>query len=163
LTELREIVGWGLLRASLNERGVRAPICVAHDSKAMALILERTATMIIGQTIVADSDATVVYSPWFPRGGNGAVIAVEVIGITSGGSLKTEIYTKNSEDTDGSVTRVDPNAGGTGLTQTSDGTVDGTFEGFEELVRAKFELSRVSGTVPVACHFRILSPSWLTN
>jgi hypothetical protein len=108
-------VGWGLLRASLNERGVRAPICVAHDR------------------------------------------------ITSGGSLKTEIYTKNSEDTDGSVTRVDPNAGGTGLTQTSDGTVDGTFEGFEELVRAKFELSRVSGTVPVACHFRILSPSWLTN
>jgi hypothetical protein len=31
LTELREIVGWGLLRASLNERGVRAPICVTHD------------------------------------------------------------------------------------------------------------------------------------
>jgi hypothetical protein len=130
--------------------------------------------MFIGQSLLVDDEAgSTYYTPWFPRGGSGATLAVELIAASAGGSVIITPQSKNSEDDDqvgslkshvasGSVTTLGITSwfagsrnngfGATGITDT---------QGFEELVRFKVVVNDTEGLGFV--HIRMLNPAWSTD
>lgn len=99
-------------------------------------------------------DGEVIYSEWFPRGGDNAVLRAEKIdhsGTTI--SVKFNVYTKNADDTgDGaSVTDGVGTAYELKIDQASSGIQElviesqGSTQGFEELLRVKATVSGSSG------------------
>lgn len=102
--------------------------------------------MIIGQTVFAGT----YYSPWFPRRGDAAVFAGEVIAAT--GSMMLNVEHKNSEDADSAAAVL-----GSAIISSGVGTVSVT--GMKELVRFKYFV----GTSGNWVHFRVLPPAWRLN
>lgn len=108
---------------------------------------------VIGQTLVAQT-GTVYRSDWFPRGGNSALFALEVVALSSA-TVSLGIETKNLADKDSLAT---PTAGpsivaaGIGSFQVSS---------LLELVRFTCEVKLVSGSG--WAEVRALPPSWLAN
>lgn len=128
--------------------------------------------MHIGQVLIAaESAISNYYSPWFPRGGNGAKMACQVIADGGLDDFSILVQTKNSEDDDAAAV-----AFGTAQTITRGTaykvtawdvgtTVDGTGAGMKELVRFKYivEGPTTPGSIMGWVHFRMLAPQWLTN
>lgn len=112
--------------------------------------------MIIGQTIFMGS---YFVSPWFPRKGDAALFAAEVLA-AGGGTLVFGVQTKNSEDVDAL-----PNSASTGTIASSNSMTAGTIgtvtaSGLKELVRFAYV---VSGTTAQWVHFRVMPPAWRMN
>lgn len=106
--------------------------------------------MIIGQTVFSGS----YLSPWFPRQGDSAVFATELLA-AGGGTIVTTVLTKNREDPDTGTL----NLGSTNsMTTAGVGTVLGT--GLRELVRFSYA---VAGSSTNWVHFRVLPPAWRMN
>jgi len=120
--------------------------------------------MMIGETLVAQATA---YSPWFEADADGATFAVEVLGIIATGNedpggnivsqLVVAVETKKADDPDGSATALPGQ-----LARNTRGTSAGSFSGFEELVRFRYEVQIASFDF-FAVHFRMLPPMWLCN
>ena len=108
--------------------------------------------MIIGQTVFGFSGT--YYSPWFPRQGDGAVFAAEVIANGSSGSLAFAIETKNKEQADSAGSIV----GVSSYLTSGVGTFSGS--GLLELVRFAY---RVGAAPSSWVHFRVLPPAWRMN
>jgi hypothetical protein len=122
--------------------------------------------MFDSQTILAASTAaTVLYSPWFPRGGDHAIFGLEVQGWSesnAGTKLKIEVFHKKREDSgDGAIAGV---SGTDHITIESDdstpwrSTRDWGSVGFYDLVRFKITFTANSATQWAI--FRILAPIW---
>jgi len=113
----------------------------------------------IGQFLHADT-STPYYTPWAGRGGNSAVMVLEVIAaaLTGGGSMSVTVQTKNSENDDSA-----PDSLGSFTSITASSATPFTFfaQGFKELYRLK--VSFVSTGANDWVHFRDLDPSWLWN
>lgn len=122
--------------------------------------------MFDSQTITMQgTTSTVLYSPWFPRGGDYGIFTLEVTSIGGSGAPKVavEMVQKNSE-TAGNGTEI------TGVTfertatgRTSVDFANGTGSpgtGFLQLVRYKFTLSNASGSGTSWATFRMLAPVW---
>lgn len=106
--------------------------------------------MIIGQTVFSGS----YMSPWFPRQGDSAVFAAELLA-AGGAAIVTTVLTKNKADPDTGTL----NLGSTNsLSAAGVGTVLGT--GLRELVRFSYA---VAGTSTQWVHFRVLPPAWRMN
>lgn len=130
--------------------------------------------MIIGQLLDGNEDgSTTYYSPWFPRGGNRAVFACEVINTDQLLSFAVSVQTKNSESSDKDAGTFVPNNGANNAITLSAGTIttftvgaaldDTANNGFLELVRFVYTLyDETAGSRPWV-HFRMLNPIWLTN
>jgi len=130
--------------------------------------------MIIGQSLFSQSTTgTVYFSPWFPRGGNAATFACEVIAsadTTADIDMFTiQVQTKNAEDSDMSAVDVGT---GASITLGTDEKVtnfeaggklsSATDQGFKELVRFQYTVkAKTNGRAWV--HFRMLNPAWLSN
>jgi len=108
--------------------------------------------MIIGQTVFGFTGT--YYSPWFPRQGDAAVFAAEVIANGVSGSLMFQIESKNREQTDAAGSVV----GSSVLFSSGIGTFSGS--GLLELVRFGYRINP-AGTGWV--HFRVLPPAWRMN
>lgn len=105
--------------------------------------------MIIGQTVFAGS----YLSPWFPRQGDSAVFAAEVLARDASATLTVTVQHKNKAEADSAAL----SAGVTnGINTVSVGTALGTQ--LKELVRFSYV---VSGSNWV--HFRVLPPAWRMN
>lgn len=98
-----------------------------------------------------------VYSPWFPRKGDSLRATAELVQV-NGGTLKVEVFSKNTEDTgDGTnadaATNITLAATGRTTAEWTSGTAT-----LKELVRYRF---KVTGTVVSDwVLFRMLSPVW---
>ena len=104
-------------------------------------------------------EGSVVYSPWFARGGDNAIFTLDVVQYMLGtnNSLTVEVLTKSSEDTgDGdAISNVVITATAAGRSSVEcDSTVS---NGINELVRYKFT---VSGDSTGSVLFRMLTPVW---
>lgn len=129
--------------------------------------------MIIGQLLDGALGTSTYYSPWFPRAGNLAVFACEVVQTDGSPSFKITVETKDSESSDKDSGTVVPQGGANNVI-TATANVITTFSvgapldstannGFLQLVRFKYTLSTaVEGSRPWV-HFRMLNPIWLTN
>jgi len=107
--------------------------------------------MLFGAT-----EGTKVYSPWFPRQGDNAIMTLEVVAV-SGATIKVEVLTKNSEDA-GDGTIVTGVTGDADITASTVGRSDGEWDQvLEELVRYKFT---VTNTTEKWVLFRMLPPVW---
>jgi hypothetical protein len=134
--------------------------------------------MFIGQTLATENyddgggvtaRTATVYTDWFPRLGNAATFAFEVIFISdpdgSGDStptIKMTIQTKNLIDYDGGSGQSD--VGNVTATDVGVGTKYG--ENLLELVRLKFEFYDDGGAPServMVTTFRALEPAWVTN
>lgn len=112
--------------------------------------------MIIGRTVL---NGLTCYSPWFPRQGDGATLAVEIMG-RSGAGLDLTVETKNDDEVDRSaVAATAVSAFPASITTTGVTTAD--YESFREVVRLRVDVS--GGNTYDGVHLRILSPSWLRN
>lgn len=116
--------------------------------------------------------STVVYSPWFPRGGDYGLFTVEAIKFSNTSDdhlkLKVDMVHKNSSDpgngTDisNSTFSVAGNAATMRVTMDMSTAVSG-FTGFKELVRYKFTVTTTDSpatTVSLWATFRMLAPVW---
>jgi hypothetical protein len=140
--------------------------------------------MFIGQTLTAEnvntdgstvvSDESIVYSPWFPRGGNAGTIATEILVIsraaTDGSSsstpkLEMTVQTKNTDQADSAATdKGSAESASTGAMKVEPSVATGLLE----LVRIKFRLydsESINPFLPRTFYvvFRALNPSWETN
>lgn len=111
---------------------------------------------------------TVVYSPWFPRGGDYGVFTMEVVAIGGSNSptLAVGLVQKNSDETGdgdpvptGTVNFERTSAGRTSVDFTA-GMGAGAFAGFEQLVRYEFTLSGGASNETSYVTFRMLAPVW---
>jgi hypothetical protein len=127
----------------------------------MALILERTATMIIGETLFAEGESATYYTPWFPRGGDNAVFAFDIIARSNVSTLTVTAQTKNSEDTDSGGSVVSATAATLSDMGVNKWTAAG-WTGCLELVRFKITLTASENQVGLV-HLRPLAPTWVTN
>ncbi len=136
--------------------------------------------MFDSQTIqIQGTTSTVLFSPWFPRGGDYGIFTVEVtsMGFTTGGGVELKLsvamFTKNTSDPGDPA---NPAAGGVALTDFARTTTGRTsvdfkynygtspaFPGFLELVRYRFTLSGTSTTNTSWATFRMLPPIWYDN
>jgi hypothetical protein len=133
------------------------------------LLIERTAIMIIGETIWApQGDSQTYYTPWFPRGGDELVGACEVIHALNA-TVSVTVQTKNSEMTDavsGSTNVIED--GGHSISvigppkTTSFKASGGDWSGALELVRFKITVTPGENDNGLV-HLRMLAPSWVTN
>jgi hypothetical protein len=124
-------------------------------------------------------DGCSVYSPWFEGCGSGATFAVEIGSRTSGkpasGTLQILVETKNSEDTDSTITvleRVDLPLPGFWFPYSaneeeehsgSEYVSTARFTGFKELVRFKYILATIEPEKFFSVHFIMLPPLWEAN
>jgi hypothetical protein len=149
----------------LRQRSSRQPLAAAlePDGKAVVVILERTAIMFIGAPLLATTDATTYYTPWFPRGGDALQATIELLQASNIASISVYTETKNSEDVDNDAKASSAHA----MTSTNSGTIEswkpsaGTWDGALELVRFKIVLSSSSGLGFAAA--QMLTPAWVTN
>jgi len=112
--------------------------------------------MIIGQTVFGGT----YFSPWFPRRGDAALFAGEVIA-AGGATLTLGLQTKNSEDADqNNITTASTGtiASVTGIGAGVVGTVTGS--SLKELVRFAYV---AAGSSTQWVHFRVLPPAWRMN
>ena len=130
--------------------------------------------MIIGHTIFSKTSGDqepsardLYYSPGFPREGNWASFACDIVDSEDIDLFEVEIQTKNSEDSDKDSTNL-----GTNSVTLTDGLVTTFSEGaalgsssaaFKELVRYQYKLQLSEFASFGWVHFRMLDPSWLTN
>ena len=124
--------------------------------------------MFDAQTIqMQGTTSTVVYSPWFPRGGDYGLFTLEVAVIGGAGTptLSVALFHKNTSETgDGSLATT-LSFSLTSATRTSVDFSNGagsspTFGGFKELVRYKFTLSGGSANITSWATYRMLAPVW---
>lgn len=115
--------------------------------------------MQIGTQIVAlGNNATTFYTPWFPKQGDNAVFAFELISSyygASGGSFACTAYTKNREDlgSDGTATIISSTI--------TTGFYQGVCTDLKELVRFKITVTPGSSiTGAVGATYRFLPPTW---
>ncbi len=110
--------------------------------------------------------STVLYSPWFSRGGDYGIFTLEVIKMSDSSSaftLKVELVHKNSSDTgDGGspISGSDFSIAGNASTWRVSKDVTA---GFKELVRYKFTLSTTgspASTTTLWATFRMLAAVW---
>ena len=127
--------------------------------------------MFDSQTIqMQGTTSTVLYSPWFPRGGDYGIFTLELVGVGGSGTptLTIALLHKNASDPgDG-----DPAATGSGSTisrttagRTSLDLAAGTggtsaMVGFKELVRYQFTISGGATNITSWATFRMLAPVW---
>jgi len=100
------------------------------------------------------SSDTQVYSPWFRRQADNAVVSAELIA-TSGGVLTVKVFHKNSEDTGDGSEYV-----GTSITLSSVGRGEAEFTGLKELVRCEFTCGDANFDWVL---FRMLPPVWFDS
>ena len=112
--------------------------------------------MIIGVTI---HNGLTAYSPWFPRQGNAATFAMEVIGI-SGATLTVTVHTKNTEDADNSGTQAATGGSFSAVTTAPQQPVKRNYD-LKELVRFQYVVTGSNAYDWV--HFRMLPPAWEKN
>lgn len=121
--------------------------------------------MFDAQTIQMNGNtSTVLYSPWFPRGGDYGLFTLEVAAMSSTSSttlsLAVQLVQKNSDlPGDGANVGSAFSRAGNVWSGTPRLTSDIT-AGFEELVRYKFTLSDASGSGTSWATFRMLAPVW---
>ncbi|MFQ5506464.1 MAG: hypothetical protein ACE5F1_16970 [Planctomycetota bacterium] len=125
--------------------------------------------MILGQVLIAAQNITThYYSPWFPRGGNAARMASQVIADDGLDSFKITVETKNTTSDDAAALELVTAQAitlGTPYTITdfdAGDDVDGTGAGMLELVRFKYIVKGGANAFGWV-HFRMLAPQWLTN
>ncbi len=110
-----------------------------------------------------DAATTVVYSPWFPRGGDYAMLTLEVAAMSSASSsfsLTVQMIHKNASDVgDGSTVGSTFSRSGNQIATAPRVTSDLT-NGFKELVRYKFTLQFSGGSGVNWAIFRMLAPIW---
>lgn len=129
--------------------------------------------MFDSQTIqMVGTTSTVLYSPWFPRGGDYGLFTLEVAAIQPGGGsglkLTAVLLHKNASDPGDGSAAVGGTAGNIERTSAGRTTIDYTkdigsspaFGGFKELVRYQFTLSGSSTTGTSWATFRMLAPVW---
>lgn len=132
--------------------------------------------MFDSQTIqMRGTTSTVLYSPWFPRGGDYGLFTLEVAAIESSEGTGTVTLTavllhKNASEAGDGDPAVNGTDGNIALSAVNRTTVDykngigssPTFEGFKELVRYQFTLTRSgsSTTGTSWATFRMLAPVW---
>lgn len=127
--------------------------------------------MFSAQTIqMQGTTPTVLYSPWFPRGGDYGVFTLDVVGIGGSGTptLTVAFFHKNSSDpgdgdlaADGTGSTISRTATGRSSLDLADG-VGGTtaMAGFKELVRYEFTISGGATNITSWATFRMLSIVW---
>ena len=125
--------------------------------------------MYDAQTMLVQGNGnTSFYGPWFPRGGNYGIFSLEVValGVDGTPNLKVSLLSKNSSDPgngqDLSLVMIEKASAGI-ISQDYSFDVGGTgFQGFEELIRYRYELviTGGSGSATNWVTFRMLSPSW---
>lgn len=123
--------------------------------------------MLIGQSLAAITEGdTVVYTPAFPRQGNGITSIAECIRMPSNTTLNVQAEHVNAEDAEKT-----PGAGGwsslgSAISYTAAVTTPDMKQvsatGVKELVRYKVTLSTTASVVSFA-QMRILNPSWQMN
>ena len=136
-----------------------------HDSSILVSVStkKREVDMLIGQSVIAPSGGApaILYTPWFPRGGNGLRASVQYL--NKSGALSTfscTVLTKNNEDSDASESTLGSSFSISSSTL-GEVTTSSTFTGCKELVRYSISVMASSGTEWV--HFEINSPIWLPN
>ena len=124
--------------------------------------------MIFGQLLNsgASGQALDYYTPWFEREGNWAKMVADIIQISSANCTVTiTVQTKNSEDSDGSISATTWGSGSitsTGLKDWAAGAdLSSSSDGFLELLRFKITVQGLDSQEWV--HMRMLNPSWQTN
>ena len=110
--------------------------------------------MFDAQLLVSKLETHVrVYSPWMPRVSDNARFTMDVVWMFSG-TLKVEIFHKNSEDTgDGQLTDGS-------MSRTTIGRTTGEWTGLKELVRYRFTITPTLIGTPARVLFRTLQPCW---
>lgn len=104
------------------------------------------------QIIAFDTASNVYYTPWFPRGADNAVFALELIKNTLA-SFAVNVRTKNRED-EGSA----PGSSAGTFTQLSGNFLQVNCTGLKELVR--FEITTRGGAAGDGVIYRFLPPTW---
>jgi hypothetical protein len=110
--------------------------------------------------------STVLFSPWFPRGGDYGAFTLEVSAVSGGATLAVALISKNtSEPGDGGVPvtilTFQRNVVGRTTVDFANGSGTGpVFGGFKELVRYRFTLSGGAVATTSWATFRMLSPVW---
>lgn len=114
--------------------------------------------VVIGTTLHFQSAGT-YYSPWFPRQGNAATFALELIAQSAANiGITVTVWTKNQEDKDSSATQITTST----LEKASVGVASAYFKGFKELVRFKYVVKNGTASGDWAT-YQMLNPSWETN
>lgn len=115
--------------------------------------------MLIGQSVLAPTEAATYYSPWMPRQGNDLTAVIEVI--TDSGhtySLVCSIETKNNEDADSAV------SGNIGtVTITGPGATVAEMSGSDALELVRFKFVASVETTQAWIHFHSNPPIWQPN
>lgn len=107
--------------------------------------------MFEAQLLIASSEPTMVYSPWFPRQGDNAIFTLDLVDAT--GTILVEVFSKNTEDTGDGGSALTPNSG----SKSSPGRTSFELSGnLKELVRYRFTVSGSGNWVL----FRMLPPVW---
>ena len=102
-----------------------------------------------------------VFSPWFPRGGENAIIGLDLIESLASTTITVEVFTKNSEAT-GSGTIISAfTIGATSTPGITTQKCESTkTSGFEEFVRYKFTTAATEGGGVL---FRMIPISWFDD
>jgi len=106
--------------------------------------------MIVGQYFMRFGASVTQYSPSFPRGGEAAVFAIELLALISGASINFGVEHKNFEDTSW-VNLGNVNA-------TSVGVWSLSLAGIKEEVRLTYVVGGSNATDTV--YANVLAPQW---
>lgn len=107
----------------------------------------------------------VLFSPWYPRGGDHATHTLEVVHIT-GGTIKIEAFHKKAEDSGdgtqmgsgGTNDKIERTSAGRSSLEFNDSSVPTTFYPYMEIWRYRITFTPTSGTQSVL--YRMLPVSW---
>ena len=131
--------------------------------------------MLIGVTVFSQTTGGKIYfSPWFPRGGNSATFACEMIACADTtndiDTFSVQVQTKNSEDAD--MDAVDLLVSPQAITLSTDEGItsfnagaklsDTGNQGMKALVRFKY-IVKAKNNGRAWVHFRMLNPAWRSN
>ena len=132
--------------------------------------------MIIGQVLTSNSadPGITYYSPWFPKQGNSATFAVDIIAVGDLDEMTIQAQTKKAEDDDnegggtpsvtsvGGAVTVVGTTGNNPATWQAGNNIDGS--GFKDLVRFQYVVKQAASPTHLCfVHLRVLNPSWLTD
>lgn len=125
--------------------------------------------MFDSQTIqVQGTASTVLYSPWFPRGGDYGIFTLEVTSMGgTGPKLEVALFSKNSSEVGDPAQAITTLAfdlvavGRKSIDFKNGAGVSPAFGGFKELVRFQFTLSGTGATTTTSwATFRMLQTVW---
>lgn len=111
----------------------------------------------------------VVFSPWFPRGGDNARFPLDLVEFDATGAASMELsvraFTKNTEDSgDGADADTSTKITAIATGRTTVEWASTSIVGFKELVRYQFTLANVSDEGgEVWSLFRMLPPVWFDD